>query len=61
MAFDRTDDHEERLPLGPQTLLGGLLSSPGGGPLELPISTSELERLAKSVQGKQAYFLMLYI
>ncbi|CAH2068982.1 unnamed protein product, partial [Iphiclides podalirius] len=51
---DLAEEHEERLPLGPQTLLSGLLSSPGGGPLELPISTSELERLAKSVQEQPA-------
>lgn len=31
--------------------LAQLLSSPGGGSLDLPISTTELERLAKSVQG----------
>lgn len=35
------------------------LSSPGGGTsLDLPITTSELERLAKSVQGK---FFFIYI
>ncbi|KAJ0181393.1 hypothetical protein K1T71_003478 [Dendrolimus kikuchii] len=40
--------------LGSQTLLSGLLSSPEGPSLELPISTSELERLAKSVQEQEA-------
>ncbi|KOB66141.1 Phd finger domain-containing protein [Operophtera brumata] len=37
--------------LSSQALLSGLLSSPSAASLELPISTSELERLAKSVQG----------
>lgn len=32
--------------------LAAALSSPGGTSLDLPITTSELERLAKSVQGK---------
>ncbi|XP_013168393.1 PREDICTED: uncharacterized protein LOC106118306 isoform X1 [Papilio xuthus] len=55
MAMDVTSEEGERftqrdIPLGPQTLLSGLLSSPGGTSLELPISTSELERLAKCVQ-----------
>ncbi|XP_013148427.1 PREDICTED: uncharacterized protein LOC106111005 [Papilio polytes] len=49
MAMDVTSE-ERDIPLGPQTLLSGLLSSPGGTSLELPISTSELERLAKCVQ-----------
>ncbi|KPJ17781.1 PHD finger protein 20-like protein 1 [Papilio machaon] len=55
IAMDVTSEEGERftqrdIPLGPQTLLSGLLSSPGGTSLELPISTSELERLAKCVQ-----------
>ncbi|XP_049887708.1 PHD finger protein 20 isoform X2 [Pectinophora gossypiella] len=39
--------------LGSQSLLSGLLSSPGGASLDLPISTTELERLAKTVQAEQ--------
>ncbi|XP_063890671.1 uncharacterized protein LOC126054929 isoform X2 [Helicoverpa armigera] len=39
--------------LGSQSLLSGLLSSPGDASLDLPISTSELERLAQSVQEQE--------
>ena len=45
--------------LGSNSLLSGLLSSPGGASLDLPISTSELERLAKSVQGIYYFLLAL--
>ncbi|KAJ8733791.1 hypothetical protein PYW07_014342 [Mythimna separata] len=54
------DDHEHDRysqregPLGSHSLLSGLLSSPGGASLDLPISTSELERLAKSVQEQES-------
>lgn len=55
-----SEEHEERFSqkdnqLGSQALLSGLLSSPGGASLDLPISTSELERLAKTVQGKKVF------
>uniref|UniRef100_A0A2A4KA81 MBD domain-containing protein n=1 Tax=Heliothis virescens TaxID=7102 RepID=A0A2A4KA81_HELVI len=40
--------------LGSQSLLSGLLSSPGDASLDLPISTSELERLAQTVQEQEA-------
>ncbi|KAH9633941.1 hypothetical protein HF086_015145 [Spodoptera exigua] len=45
--------------LGTQSLLSGLLSSPGDASLELPISTSELERLAISVQEQEAQRAMI--
>lgn len=41
------------MPIGSQSLLSGLLSSPGGTSLDLPISTLELERLAKTVQEQE--------
>lgn len=41
--------------MGSQALLSSLMSSPGAESLDLPISTSELERLAKSVQGWLTY------
>lgn len=37
----------------PTAMLGGMLSSPGGTSLDLPISTSELEKLAKSVEEQE--------
>ncbi|XP_035429357.2 PHD finger protein 20 isoform X4 [Spodoptera frugiperda] len=45
--------------LGAQSLLSGLLSSPGDASLDLPISTSELERLAISVQEQEAQRAMI--
>ncbi|XP_026726423.1 uncharacterized protein LOC113492901 isoform X3 [Trichoplusia ni] len=39
--------------MGSQALLSSLMSSPGAESLDLPISTSELERLAKSVQEQE--------
>ncbi|CAH0698780.1 unnamed protein product [Spodoptera exigua] len=45
--------------LGTQSLLSGLLSSPGDPSLDLPISTSELERLAISVQEQEAQRAMI--
>ncbi|XP_059049122.1 uncharacterized protein LOC131844293 isoform X2 [Achroia grisella] len=52
MRIDEDNDRfsQREGPLGPQTLLSGLLSSPGGASLELSLTSSELERLAKSVQ-----------
>ncbi|XP_061709239.1 uncharacterized protein LOC133519258 [Cydia pomonella] len=40
--------------IGPQALLSGLLSSPSVASLELPISESELEKLAKSVHEHES-------
>ncbi|KAJ2943943.1 hypothetical protein O0L34_g8266 [Tuta absoluta] len=40
--------------LGSQALLSGLLSSPGAASLDLPITTTELEKLAKTVEAEQA-------
>ncbi|XP_068628599.1 PHD finger protein 20 isoform X2 [Battus philenor] len=54
-SSEENDERFQReIPHGSQTLLSGLLSSPGGASLELPISTSELERLAKCVQEQAA-------
>ncbi|XP_075981208.1 PHD finger protein MBD-R2 isoform X2 [Anticarsia gemmatalis] len=39
---------------GTQSLLSGLLSSPSGTSLELPISASDLEQLAKSVEEQES-------
>ncbi|KAM3960173.1 LOW QUALITY PROTEIN: uncharacterized protein ACR2FA_005805 [Aphomia sociella] len=52
------DDESDRFsqrdgPLGAQNLLSGLLSSPGGASLDLSITTSDLERLAKTVQEQE--------
>lgn len=54
----RIDDENDRFsqregPLGPQTLLSGLLSSPGGVSLDLPLSNSDLDKLTKSVQEQE--------
>ncbi|CAK1600192.1 unnamed protein product [Parnassius mnemosyne] len=53
-----SEENDERysnreLSLNSQTLLSGVMSSPGGASLDLPISTTELERLAKSVQAAE--------
>lgn len=45
--------------MGSQVMLSSLMSSPGAESLDLPISKSELERFAKSVQG--IVNLILYI
>lgn len=47
---EEQDGHRDSQ-LGSQSLLSGLLSSPGAVSMDLPISTSDLERLAKTVQG----------
>lgn len=48
---ERNGPHENDI--GSQALLTGLLSSPGGVSLaDIPISVSDLEKIAKSVQGE---------
>lgn len=61
MKTPSTDEPEEKHSpmekdnqIGPQALLSGLLSSPSVASLELPISESELEKLAKSVHEHES-------
>ncbi|XP_060810612.1 PHD finger protein 20 isoform X1 [Amyelois transitella] len=46
-------DHDSVVRSSQPVLLSGLLSSPGDRALELPISTAELEKLAKTVQEQE--------
>ncbi|XP_048004549.1 uncharacterized protein LOC125240622 isoform X2 [Leguminivora glycinivorella] len=51
---EKQNSLEKENQMGSQGLLSGLLSSPGAASLDLPISESELEKLAKSVHEHES-------